>query len=172
MATVEELRSAVRESLERRGVLAATRARLRAEVFTSLAEPETARPPLPHENLLLNELIHEYLSYNQYNYTAGVLVTEAGQPDTRLERDFLARELHVLEEPSARSVPLLYGMLAHFMSRGAGVNASQAVPMPGGSRGLQRSPSPSRVPQKIATAGDTGVEEPAMTQFVVRGGYR
>ncbi|XP_078717193.1 centrosomal protein 20 isoform X2 [Lampetra fluviatilis] len=113
MATVEELRSAVRESLERRGVLAATRARLRAEVFTSLAEPETARPPLPHENLLLNELIHEYLSYNQYNYTAGVLVTEAGQPDIRLERDFLARELHVLEEPSARSVGQCLPSCAH-----------------------------------------------------------
>ena len=32
------------------------------------------KPDLCHENLLLNELIREYLQYNKYNYTSSVLL--------------------------------------------------------------------------------------------------
>ena len=32
------------------------------------------KPPLPHENLLINELIRDYLEFNRYKYTCSVLL--------------------------------------------------------------------------------------------------
>ncbi|TRY92869.1 hypothetical protein DNTS_029148 [Danionella cerebrum] len=116
MATVTELKSALRETLETRGVLGQLKARVRAEVFSALDDPNTPRPPLSHENLLINELIREYLEFNKYRYTASVLTAESGQPEVPLERDFLAKELNVAEDPSSKTVPLLYGLFSHFLS--------------------------------------------------------
>uniref|UniRef100_A0A673I056 Fgfr1op N-terminal like n=1 Tax=Sinocyclocheilus rhinocerous TaxID=307959 RepID=A0A673I056_9TELE len=73
MATITELKSALRETLEARGVLGQLKARIRAEVFSALDDQSTPRPPLSHENLLINELIREYLQFNKYRYTASVL---------------------------------------------------------------------------------------------------
>lgn len=64
---------AVRETLESRGVLGQLKARIRAEVFSALDDQREPRPPLSHENLLINELIREYLEFNKYRYTASVL---------------------------------------------------------------------------------------------------
>lgn len=63
----------MRETLESRGVLGQLRARIRAEVFSALDDQREARPPLSHENLLINELVREYLEFNSYRYTASVL---------------------------------------------------------------------------------------------------
>ncbi|MEQ2268396.1 Centrosomal protein 20 [Xenotaenia resolanae] len=73
MATISELKNAVRETLESRGVLGQLKARIRAEVFSALDEHRGARPSLSHENLLINELIREYLEFNKYRNTASVL---------------------------------------------------------------------------------------------------
>ncbi|XP_056315481.1 lisH domain-containing protein FOPNL [Danio aesculapii] len=116
MATITELKSALRETLEARGVLGQLKARVRAEVFSALDDPNTPRPPLSHDNLLINELIREYLEFNKYRYTASVLTAESGQPEVPLDREFLAKELNVAEDSSARSVPLLYGLFHHFLS--------------------------------------------------------
>lgn len=72
--------SAVRETLESRGVLGQLKARIRAEVFSALDDQREPRPQLSHENLLINELIREYLEYNRYRYTASVL-TAGGWAD-------------------------------------------------------------------------------------------
>lgn len=64
---------AVKETLESRGVLGQLKARIRAEVFSALDDQREPRPPLSHENLLINELIREYLEFNKYRYTASVL---------------------------------------------------------------------------------------------------
>ncbi|KAM4603547.1 centrosomal protein 20 [Polymixia lowei] len=116
MATITELKCAVRETLEARGVLSQLKARIRAEVFSVLDDQSQPRPPLAHENLLINELIREYLEFNQYRYTASVLTAESGQPDVPLDRDFLANELKVAEDARSKSVPLLYGLVSHFLS--------------------------------------------------------
>ncbi|XP_072539355.1 centrosomal protein 20 isoform X2 [Salminus brasiliensis] len=116
MATVAELKCALREALEARGVLGQLKARIRAEVFQALDDHSEVRPPLTHENLLINELIREYLEFNKYRYTASVLTAESGQPEAPLDRRFLASELNVVEEPSAAAVPLLYGLLSHFLN--------------------------------------------------------
>uniref|UniRef100_A0A672GQN3 Centrosomal protein 20 n=2 Tax=Salarias fasciatus TaxID=181472 RepID=A0A672GQN3_SALFA len=113
-----ELKCAVRDTLESRGVLGQLKARIRAEVFSALEDQRELRPPLSHQNLLINELIREYLEFNKYSYSASVLTAEAGQPDVPLDRQFLANELKVAEDASSKSVPLLYGLVSHFLNSG------------------------------------------------------
>ncbi|XP_041838992.1 lisH domain-containing protein FOPNL isoform X2 [Melanotaenia boesemani] len=136
MATITELKCAVKETLETRGVLGQLKARIRAEVFSALDDQREPRPPLTHENLLINELIREYLEFNKYRYTASVLTAESGQPKDPLDRQFLADELKVSEDASSK--PLLYGLVSHFLNssdkggkvflRGAAI--SKTVPGP------------------------------------------
>lgn len=106
----------MRETLESRGVLGQLKARIRAEVFSALDDQREPRPPLSHENLLINELIREYLEFNKYRYAASVLTAESGQPEVPLDRQFLANELKVTEDTSSKSVPLLYGLVSRFMN--------------------------------------------------------
>ncbi|XP_074866598.1 centrosomal protein 20 isoform X2 [Carettochelys insculpta] len=115
MATIAELKAVLKDTLEKRGALGQIKARIRAEVFNALDDQSEPRPPLSHENLLINELIREYLEYNKYKYSASVLTAESGQPEVPLDRQFLAHELNIVEDPNRRSVPLLYGMVAHFL---------------------------------------------------------
>ncbi|XP_042197015.1 lisH domain-containing protein FOPNL isoform X1 [Callorhinchus milii] len=114
MATINELKNVLKETLEKRGVLGQLKARIRAEVFSALDDQSEPRPPLSHENLLINELVREYLEYNKYKYTASVLAAEAGQPEIALDRQFLLNELNVVEDSCAKTVPILYGILAQF----------------------------------------------------------
>ncbi|KAL9985747.1 hypothetical protein ACROYT_G008188 [Oculina patagonica] len=116
MATVDELKSVLKETLENRGVLGQIRARVRAEVFGALDDQTEPRPALSNENLLINELIREYLTFNKYKYTESVLLAETGQPKEPMDRQFLVQELNITEESSTSpSMPLLYGILAHFL---------------------------------------------------------
>ncbi|XP_069066300.1 centrosomal protein 20 isoform X1 [Pleurodeles waltl] len=115
MATVSELKAVVKDTLEKRGVLGQIKARVRAEVFNALDDQSEPRPQLSHENLLINELIREYLEFNKYRYTASVLSTESGQPDIPLDRQFLVSELNVVEDTNGSSIPLLYGIVSTFL---------------------------------------------------------
>ncbi|XP_033614435.1 lisH domain-containing protein FOPNL isoform X3 [Fukomys damarensis] len=115
MATVTELKAVLKDTLEKKGVLGHLKARIRAEVFNALDDDREPRPSLSHENLLINELIREYLEFNKYKYTASVLITESGQPVVPLDRQFLIRELNAFEESKDNTIPLLYGILAHFL---------------------------------------------------------
>ncbi|XP_012974061.1 centrosomal protein 20 isoform X1 [Mesocricetus auratus] len=115
MATVAELKAVLKDTLEKRGVLGHLKARIRAEVFNALDDDHEPRPSLSHENLLINELIREYLEFNKYKFTASVLIAESGQPIVPLDRQFLIRELNAFEDSKDNSIPLLYGILAHFL---------------------------------------------------------
>uniref|UniRef100_A0A8C3WIG5 Centrosomal protein 20 n=1 Tax=Catagonus wagneri TaxID=51154 RepID=A0A8C3WIG5_9CETA len=115
MAAVAELKAVLKDTLEKRGVLGHLKARIRAEVFNALDDESEPRPSLSHENLLINELIREYLEFNKYKYTASVLIAESGQPVVPLDRQFLIRELNAFEESKDNTIPLLYGILAHFL---------------------------------------------------------
>uniref|UniRef100_A0A8C9DLR0 Centrosomal protein 20 n=1 Tax=Prolemur simus TaxID=1328070 RepID=A0A8C9DLR0_PROSS len=76
MATVTELKAVLKDTLEKKGVLGNLRARIRAEVFNALDDDGEPRPSLSHENLLINELIREYLEFNKYKYTTSVLIAD------------------------------------------------------------------------------------------------
>ncbi|XP_063790446.1 centrosomal protein 20 [Pseudophryne corroboree] len=115
MAAVSDLKAVLTDTLDKRGVLGQVKARVRAEVFAALDDQSEPRPILSHENLLINEMIREYLAFNKYKYTASVLSAETGLPDIPLDHSFLARELHLVEDSSAQSVPILYGMVSHFL---------------------------------------------------------
>ncbi|XP_069859505.1 centrosomal protein 20-like isoform X1 [Dipodomys merriami] len=105
----------LKDTLEKRGVLGYLKARIRAEVFHALDDDQEPRPSLSHENLLINELIREYLDFNKYKYTESVLMAESGQPVVPLDRQFLIRELNAFEESKDNTIPLLYGILGHFL---------------------------------------------------------
>ncbi|XP_047922327.2 centrosomal protein 20 isoform X6 [Anser cygnoides] len=94
MATVVELKQALKEALEKRGVLGQIKANIRAEVFHALDDQSEPRPPLSPENLLINELVREYLEYNKYKYTASVLTAVL-----RIVGKFLFQKLASLKCP-------------------------------------------------------------------------
>lgn len=61
MASLDELREALVESLETKGVMGELRARIHKEIFEALDDAEVARPRPPRDNVIINELIREYL---------------------------------------------------------------------------------------------------------------
>jgi lisH domain-containing protein FOPNL len=68
------------------------------------------KPPLNNENVLLNELILEYLMYNGYSVAASVLITESGHPKGLLGRKFLQNELKIVPTRGS-DLPILYFLL-------------------------------------------------------------
>ncbi|KAH9593142.1 FGFR1 oncogene partner (FOP) [Trypanosoma melophagium] len=119
MSKQESLKTAMREVLETKGVIDHIKAELRAAIFQSLQDGVTqegdtssARPPVPPENLLINELIKEYLAFNGLEHSLAVFRAE-----TRSGKDaaasvphaVLATQLNLTGAPA--SVPLLYAML-------------------------------------------------------------
>jgi len=139
MATLQDLKAVVRDTLVSRGALSEVKARIRAEVFAALDEPGEARPQLSSENAIINELIREYLNFNGYKYAASVLQAESGQALAPLDRDFLSHELNVIEDKITSSVPLLYCVVTHFLKR----NRSRSV-SPRRGRPTSRSPTRTR----------------------------
>lgn len=113
------LKAAMRDTLEAAGQLDNVKAQLRAIVFQALdaSTPESRpRPALPPENLIINELIREYLQFNGYEHTASVLQTELGmQSQATVPRVILATQLGLREAPL--EVPLLYAMLHEVRER-------------------------------------------------------
>ncbi|KAF5827697.1 hypothetical protein DUNSADRAFT_194 [Dunaliella salina] len=70
------------------------------------------KPPLSNENLLINELIREYMIYNGYRESLSVFVPETGQPQLRpFDRSMMAESLHINEGPNSRQLPLLYTLV-------------------------------------------------------------
>jgi len=131
-SSVDDLKSALTESLEQQGVMQRLRANVRAEVFKILQDDHmrggrgndatsshVGSPPLSNENLLINELIREYLCFNKYDFTHSVLLSEAGQPHQALDRQFLTQELNLRETASScvrasdtgQPIPLLYSII-------------------------------------------------------------
>ena len=102
------------DSLEKRGTLNQIKAKIRSEIFSSLEDNNDQIPKLPHENLLINELIREYLEFNDYKFTNSVFMKgylfylvllifiissktifllETGQPTHLLSKDLVITEL-------------------------------------------------------------------------------
>lgn len=80
---------------------------VRAEVFHTLEGPQEGVLPTPlsNENLLINELVRDYLSYNGYSNALGVFMAESGQPIERsLDRGFIRDEVGIV---SNRARPTL-----------------------------------------------------------------
>ena len=90
----------VKDSLEQRGVLNEVKARIRAEVYSAIERPTEGRPVVSNENILINELIREYLEFNKYKYTASVLT--AGNDASLLLQILCITVAGTQQSPAAR----------------------------------------------------------------------
>lgn len=115
--SVAELKDALREALERRGVLNTLRANVRSEVFQAMEDVDEAPPSMTGENLVINELIREYLAFNNYKHSLSVFSPEVGLPPEPLRRQYVAQQTHLpLHVGSSgrpgQDLPLLYALVA------------------------------------------------------------
>ncbi|XP_052761842.1 centrosomal protein 20-like [Mya arenaria] len=163
MTSTQELKEVIKDTLENRGVLGQIKARIRAEVYNSLDDTSDSKPPLSNENMMINELIREYLEFNKYKYTASVLVSESGQPKQPLDRAFLAEELNVEEDRNSTQVPLLYSLIGQFMNKNRGKSTKSAMQNRG-----QSSRFLDDLEHEMASGGINHITEP----LVVRGGRK
>ena len=63
------------------------------------------------ENMIINDLIREYMEYNNYQNSLSVFGPESGMPPEILDRNFIAKKLKIVEDQNSRSMPLLYGII-------------------------------------------------------------
>ncbi|KAL3805737.1 hypothetical protein ACHAW5_004482 [Stephanodiscus triporus] len=115
----DTLTAALRETLERTGTMENIRAQLRTMVMRCLNEclpsPTSSDtlpplPALPIENVLINELILEYLSFNGYNQTLAVFTAECQTSDF-LGETFIRTELGLLHKKSSNNLAMLYDIV-------------------------------------------------------------
>ncbi|KAL4240317.1 Centrosomal protein 20 [Mactra antiquata] len=163
MSSTHELKDVIKDTLENRGVLGQIKARIRAEVFNSLDDHHEDKPPLSNENMIINELIREYLEFNKYKYSTSVMVAETGQPKQPLDRRFLAEELNIEEDRNSSQVPLLYSLVCQFMNRNRGKSTMSAMQNRG-----QSSKYLEELENDIASGNVNHITEP----LVVKGGRR
>ena len=110
MATINELKEVLKEHQETTGTLNEVRSRIRAEIFNTINNKNPEKAPLSKQNLVINELIREYLLFNNYNYSHATFIPETNQPEQKLDRDFQAKQLNVVEDSKTRQLPLLYSL--------------------------------------------------------------
>jgi lisH domain-containing protein FOPNL len=68
------IKKVLNEALENKGVINELKSKLRAEVFTILEDNSYEKPKVSQENLLINEMIREYMEFNHYKYSKSVFV--------------------------------------------------------------------------------------------------
>ena len=117
MATLNEMKEVLKEHLEKNGTLNEIRSKMRSEIFNTLNNQPKKVTQLSNQNLIINELIREYLVFNNYNYTNNVLIPEANQPSKPLERDFLSSQLNIVEDQESKQLPLLYSKEIYWHKR-------------------------------------------------------
>ncbi|CUV04869.1 unnamed protein product [Cryptosporidium hominis] len=123
--SLEELRSAVKSELEKKGVLSEVRARLMAEILYSLTEENDENKDqencISDENLILNSLIYDYLVYNGYQSTGKVLLKESkmdsdstkGRSEYTNGKQILSNEelKNILRVEEKSDLPILYSLI-------------------------------------------------------------
>ncbi|KRW99350.1 hypothetical protein PPERSA_02462 [Pseudocohnilembus persalinus] len=112
MANIEDLKDVLKETLDDRGVLSEIRAKIRAEIFQTLNDQPSQKPKLSENNMIINELIREYLVYNDYQHSAAVFIPETGQNQgPQLNRQYIVEKLKIYQDQNTKDLPLLYGLV-------------------------------------------------------------
>ena len=125
MTTVEELKNALKETLEQKGVLNEIRAKMRQSIFEAIESDDKPQPKLSNENLIINALIKEYLDYNNYLHTASVFLAESGQ--IKLDRNFITSQLNIIETNQSQQVPLLYSLIFGMQKQNENLNEDNNI---------------------------------------------
>ena len=91
----EDLKAAVRQALEKKGVVKDLKARLRAEIFHCLEDKGAAKlPEKPQDVYLATALVRDLLVALKLDNTLAVFCEEVGQPaEMRVDREFIGDEL-------------------------------------------------------------------------------
>ncbi|KAG8467471.1 hypothetical protein KFE25_000787 [Diacronema lutheri] len=127
-SAADELHEVLRETLEAKGTMSRLRASIRAEVFGALQDEDGHVPRPTNENLLINDMIREYLAFNRYDHTLAVFMPESGQPASAIDRRYLSEQTGLplqdaiggADGRSLVHVPILYGLLAESHARPVG----------------------------------------------------
>ena len=104
------MNDSVMAALKESGKLGKISSEVRAEVSLLLSR-DTEKPssiPLCRENLIINELIREYLLMNGFKNTLSVFVPETGEPIDPIDRNFLAHSLNIAPRETS---PLLNSLI-------------------------------------------------------------
>ena len=116
MDSIEELKTSLKETLIKEGILNKIKAEMRQEIYNFIDKDNEPKPNLTKENLIINLLIKEYFDYNNYTFSSNVLVSETGQIKTDFDRNELTKELNIIESVNNKNKPLLYSILSGFMN--------------------------------------------------------
>ena len=116
MDSIEELKTSLKETLIKEGILNKIKAEMRQEIYNFIDKDNEPKPNLTKENFIINLLIKEYFDYNNYTFSSNVLVSETGQIKTDFNRDELTKELNIIESVNNKNEPLLYSILSGFMN--------------------------------------------------------
>eukprot|EP00033_Pygsuia_biforma_P003259 GCRY01003571.1.p1 GENE.GCRY01003571.1~~GCRY01003571.1.p1 ORF type:complete len:125 (+),score=11.79 GCRY01003571.1:246-620(+) len=117
MTSIDDLKEALKDNLEAKGVLNDLRAQLREQIFKALETDVGEKPKLSHDNVIINDLIREYLLYNNYHHSLSVFLPETGQPAESLDRETICRDLGLRETGGSQDLPLLYGIIGALQHR-------------------------------------------------------
>lgn len=110
MSSPDDLVSVIQAAMEENGSLGKISAEIRAEVFKLLMK-DAEKPqsiPLCRENMIINELIREYLEFQGFKNTVSVFVPETGLPTDPLNKEFLAHTMKVIPK---KSEPLIFTVI-------------------------------------------------------------
>ena len=116
MASEKELCKSVKESLQEKGFLDKMSAEVRKEVLHVLKNDQRAHrtsSELSADNFIINELIKEYLEWNNYTQSSDVLSLESGQPKQRISRAELETTMNVECGENSSKIPLLYSLISN-----------------------------------------------------------
>jgi lisH domain-containing protein FOPNL len=105
---MNEMKDVLKEQLEKDGSLNEVRAKLRSHLFNTLNNNQKSKQNLSNQDLIMGELIREYLTFRNLNYANSVMIPEAGLPERPLDRGIIANQLNVEESSETRQLPLLY----------------------------------------------------------------
>ena len=115
MASEKDLCKTVTQSLKENGFLNKMSAEVRSEVLNVLKNEQQnyqLSPEFSADNFVINELIKEYLEWNNFNQTSDVLSLESGQPKQRISRVELENTMNVRSGENSEKIPLLYSIIS------------------------------------------------------------
>ena len=111
MNSIEELKSSLKETLIKEGILNKIKAEMRKGIYDIIDRDNNPKPNLTKENFIINLLIKEYFDYNNYTFSSNVFESETGQLKNDFNRNELTKELNIIEGENNKNRPILYSIL-------------------------------------------------------------